>query len=198
MEEGRRLHRFECKSPTAEYINSIQQTEFEALDPFEVIRSIADALLIAGTLENLVDLMTQNTDVSISDFDLSSDESLDLKHLKIFSSLKSNVEKKNFCSIIPEDKLRMFFADFNEMFKNKEEYFESFKDFACCLMSIRKNNAFKFMGKEIVQGSGILPFGSFFNHSCNPNVAKIQFDNKFAFVVLKPIAKDEQLFISYL
>lgn len=46
-------------------------------------------------------------------------------------------------------------------------------------------------------GSAILIFGSLFNHSCAPNIDRIFVDNKFVFVVRRPIKEGEQLFISY-
>lgn len=46
-------------------------------------------------------------------------------------------------------------------------------------------------------GSAILIFGSLFNHSCAPNIDRMIVDNKFVFVVRRPIKEGEQLFISY-
>lgn len=46
-------------------------------------------------------------------------------------------------------------------------------------------------------GSSILIFGSLFNHSCAPNLDRMVFDNKFVFIVRRPIEKGEQVFISY-
>jgi len=46
-------------------------------------------------------------------------------------------------------------------------------------------------------GSGLLRFGSLFNHSCAPNIDRIVIDNKFVFFVRRPIKEGEQLFISY-
>lgn len=46
-------------------------------------------------------------------------------------------------------------------------------------------------------GSALLIFGSLFNHSCAPNIDRMIVDNKFVFVVRRPIVADEQLFISY-
>lgn len=46
-------------------------------------------------------------------------------------------------------------------------------------------------------GSAILIFGSLFNHSCAPNIDRMIVDNKFVFVVRRPINQGEQLFISY-
>ena len=46
-------------------------------------------------------------------------------------------------------------------------------------------------------GSAILIFGSLFNHSCAPNIDRMIVDNKFVFIVRRPIKMGEQVFISY-
>ena len=46
-------------------------------------------------------------------------------------------------------------------------------------------------------GSSILIFGSLFNHSCVPNIDRMFVENKFVFMVRRPIKEGEQLFISY-
>lgn len=46
-------------------------------------------------------------------------------------------------------------------------------------------------------GSALLIFGSLFNHSCAPNIDRMVVDNKFIFIVRRPIKKGEQCFISY-
>lgn len=46
-------------------------------------------------------------------------------------------------------------------------------------------------------GSGLLIFGSLFNHSCAPNIDRMIVDNKVVFVVRRPVIRGEQLFISY-
>lgn len=46
-------------------------------------------------------------------------------------------------------------------------------------------------------GGGIFPLGSFFNHSCAQNVVRISVEGKLAFVVVRPIEKNQQLFICY-
>lgn len=51
--------------------------------------------------------------------------------------------------------------------------------------------------KIVDVGSGILRFGSLFNHSCDQNVNRMTVDNKIIFQVNRPIAKGQQLFINY-
>lgn len=49
----------------------------------------------------------------------------------------------------------------------------------------------------IQYGRAVGLFGSLFNHSCDPNVTRINFDDKMVFIVNKPIKAGEQLFIAY-
>lgn len=46
-------------------------------------------------------------------------------------------------------------------------------------------------------GSGLFPFASLINHSCEANLKRITVDNKMALVVARPIAAGQQIFISY-
>lgn len=46
-------------------------------------------------------------------------------------------------------------------------------------------------------GSGLCLFASLFNHSCDPNISRVTFDNKIAFIVARPVKAGDQLFISY-
>ena len=46
-------------------------------------------------------------------------------------------------------------------------------------------------------GYGLLPFASLLNHSCNPNIIWILVENKFVFIVAKPIKNGDQLFHCY-
>lgn len=60
---------------------------------------------------------------------------------------------------------------------------------ACGLMSINS--------KCIRYGALGLSFGNLFNHSCMPNIQRVQIENKVAFYVSKPVKAGEQLFESY-
>jgi hypothetical protein len=53
------------------------------------------------------------------------------------------------------------------------------------------------LARQISYGSLGIAFGSLINHSCIPNVRRIQLDNKVLFYCVKPIKAGEQLFESY-
>lgn len=70
--------------------------------------------------------------------------------------------------------------------------------YAARLMQIRSINAWTYQYQDHhPEGSGILPFCSLINHSCDPNVQAVGIENKFACVVITPIVKGEQIFINY-
>lgn len=48
-----------------------------------------------------------------------------------------------------------------------------------------------------VRASSLCLFGSFFNHSCDPNISRVPIENRIVFYACKPVKKGEQLFITY-
>lgn len=58
-------------------------------------------------------------------------------------------------------------------------------------------DSFLLSSDKMKVGSALLIFGSMFNHSCAPNIDRMIVDNKFVFLVRRPISVGEQLFISY-
>jgi SET domain-containing protein len=46
-------------------------------------------------------------------------------------------------------------------------------------------------------GKAVFPFASLLNHSCAPNVARIDVESKMYLVLKRPIKAGEQLFDSY-
>lgn len=61
----------------------------------------------------------------------------------------------------------------------------------------RQEDSFLSSSNKMKIGSAMLIFGSLFNHSCAPNIDRMFVDNKFVFIVRRPINEGEQLFISY-
>lgn len=59
------------------------------------------------------------------------------------------------------------------------------------------DNSLLLSANKMKIGSSILLFGSLFNHSCAPNLDRMIVDNKFVFIVRRPIGEGEQVFISY-
>lgn len=52
-------------------------------------------------------------------------------------------------------------------------------------------------GDKEFLGFGVYPSGSFFNHSCEPNIIKKRINNELHFITLRDIEKNEELCIDY-
>jgi hypothetical protein len=64
------------------------------------------------------------------------------------------------------------------------------------ILGILNRNSFTINFKTDVAGA-IYPFASLINHSCSPNLEKINMGNKAVFISNRPIEKHEQLFLCY-
>jgi hypothetical protein len=172
-------------------------------DPLLTLRAMVEPFRMAGSVERLRELTANsNTDRNVLDFDLSheNDETMDVKHLKILNNLVGLWSEEEIMEIVdnpPKDVL-LLEPILRKLFTTDEDFKFMIK-FMARFNSIRSCNAIP-IGGESVSGcvSGILPFGSSFNHSCDSNVSLVTaLGNKIASVVIKPVKKGEQLFISY-
>ena len=60
-------------------------------------------------------------------------------------------------------------------------------------------NFFDYDKKSLVKlGNFLLPFGSFINHSCDPNCFWMLVENKIVFLITKPVTAGEKIFFSYM
>ena len=87
--------------------------------------------------------------------------------------------------------------DIFDSFVTSEDDRNFLAKYAARLMQIRSTNAWTYQYQDRPEGSGILPFCSLINHSCDPNVLAVGIENKFACVVITPVVKGEQIFINY-
>jgi hypothetical protein len=158
-----------------------------------LLRAVHESLFIAESVENLRALMEPKPEMSFHDFDLSNNESIGMKHLQIFSMMKASqpIPSLKYCVlyVLKHPAILKFI-------KTKEER-DFVAEYAVRNILVRNLNTFGLFDRSQNHGAGILPFGTFFNHSCDPNVMKITYDAKYVFIVLKPIMKGEQLFIMY-
>jgi hypothetical protein len=203
MNEARKkFHDVECGIPAESFQSTrlFKHLDGKTADVLTPLRLIVEPLRMAGSVEKLRELMANpNPDGNIFDFDLNheEDEAMEMKQFKIFWTIKGFLKKNH---------LRDAFSlvDFNDhinpivrkLFPTEDDY-KFLYDFTIRFDSIRSYNMYP-LGVFKMKAGGIPLFGTFFNHSCDPNVARVPiFDNKTAFVVMKPIKKGEQLFISY-
>jgi hypothetical protein len=199
VEAQKRFHDIECEIPE----ENVRKLQYEMpggwIDPLLRLRTIIEAWRMAGSVEKLRELMANpNTNGNIFDVDLSheKDEAMDVKHLKIMNILQGFWTKEEIMKIANNRTAEFMVTE--SILRKRFPIDEDFKfmlNFSLRLMSIRTCNPVLLSAQKAV---GILPFGNFFNHSCDPNVCRLNIDgNKIASIVMKPVKKGEQLFITY-
>jgi hypothetical protein len=167
------------------------------------------AVSIAGSLKALSDLSRNATCRAVFDFDLSN--SKDPSYKKKLLSVVQSMAMSEHSKIVISEKMKKFFdhSPFDELWSTSDER-ELLIDCFHSQLRIHNTNQLE-MGEHTLDfappdqpfwyaktiGSGLCPFASLFNHSCDSNVKRVTVDNKIVFVVGKPIKIGEQLFISY-
>lgn len=171
-------------------------------------KMILTAISIAGDLNKLKILLSPSKSPTVFDFDLNNsiDPSYNTNLLKVVNAMAMSENSK----IVISDKMKSTFdfSPFNSLWKNMDER-EYLIDFFHNQLRIHNTNQLELGEHTLVNssgenywfvktiGSGLCPFASLFNHSCDANIKRTCIDNKIAFVVANPIAAGEQLFLSY-
>lgn len=168
------------------------------------------AVSIAGSLQKLRDMLSCALNKTVFDFDLSNPE--DPSYRKNLLIVVNSMAKSENSRIVMTDKMKAIFdaPPFESLWDTEED-----RDFLIdCFhnqLRIHNTNQLEMGEHSLVQdsatsepywfvktiGSGLCPFASLFNHSCDANIKRTCIDNKIAFVVAKPVAAGEQLFLSY-
>lgn len=168
-----------------------------------------NALSLAGSVENLQNLLKSSTCKTVYDLDLSGqvDESYKKNAMLAINAL-TTVRETEYTKTDPLEEL-FEKAPFDSLLKTEDDR-EFIKEFARNQLRILDTNLYDMkehsraslsfktqqtFGQSI--GSGLFLFASLFSHSCDPLVKRITVDNKIAFVVVRPVAAGEQLYISY-
>lgn len=179
------IHRYECKAATEE--------NFEKL---LLQRMFYQAVQITGSLENLQKLLNQNqTPKTVMDYDFSNPSNeMNLKNRLLATTSLAEREPWNAEA----------YAKYESVTKQLETENEDDRDFlrsylVKCLKSMTVNFFHFFWSTQQREGQGfaLCSFAAYFAHSCDPNVDKVDADNKFVFVTRKPIKAGEQLFMNY-
>jgi hypothetical protein len=200
MNEAReRLHNIECAAMETLY-GKLSSQVLEECSEYRMIASmvavLAESLQAFGSVKKIRALLAPKPDATIFDFDLSSTDwkARQKAELRLFHMLQprrdsnKNKQYEFFATSIIDSKC------FDKFIKSREDR-KSLIEYAVQSALKLSLNGFEPTGRE--ESQGILLFGSYFNHACDQNVGHTLIDNKIVFVVLKPIAKGEQLFISY-
>lgn len=196
LDQARHFHnRFTCPKRPEEIFSRLH-------------RAFLDSCNFAGSLQNLQELIERSEKVTIFDFDLTNLENHQTKRNQL----------KAFLSLMPrstswiEDNLKMdelvFLARITlRSFWTSEQGCKRIVEILLRLSRILELNTSSFESSVFtddlespesrVMGEEVCLFAALLNHSCNPNVACINVDNKLVTVVQLPVKAGEQLFKSY-
>lgn len=168
-----------------------------------------NSLTIAGSVENLRQLLKSSTCKTVYDLDLSGPIDEDYKKNAMLAiNALTTVRETDYTKTDPLNEL-FDKAPFDSLLKTESDR-EFLKEFARNQLRILDTNLYDMkehsraslsyktrqtFGQSI--GSGLFLFASLFSHSCDPLVKRITVDNKIAFVVVRPVLAGEQLYISY-
>jgi len=152
---------------------------------------------VAKGCDNLQRIYEEAGQTCVYDFDFTkaSHEEAQVHLLKcIIAFTKGAIERKQK----DVDLFTMCCGDYNNKQRAfLEEYIEHMLK-VCVTNQYSLHLPNEFDGNSFVElGFSLLPFSSLINHSCEPNVFWIPFENKYVFVVARPIKPDEQLFHCY-
>ena len=165
-------------------------------------KRILQSLAIAGSVERLREIFESSERKTIFDFDLrgQDEQSKNLIFLKAVNSLKLHSSDPSAIQHY-EDLARKYLeaVDLTPYVKSESDR-NVFEKCLARLLNIEfLNYAFLHSLHEVAKDDGFcfLPFGCLLNHSCDPNVRRISIDDKCVSVVVNPVRKGDQLFISY-
>ncbi|CRL06221.1 CLUMA_CG018942, isoform A [Clunio marinus] len=200
------VHPLECKVQTTEKIF------------LSNLKLVLQAVQIAGSINNLKRIFKDKSNSTVFDFDWSKE---DLSHSKNFLSVLASMNCVQ-TSLLNEEKLdllknvlKKYLADhlskFNETYKiddqtdflcqQSKNFFNIFNTNSIRMeehtYEFNQDSAFTSWIDYNKIGSGIFPFASLFNHSCDPNTTRVTVDNKLVFVIRKPVKSGEQIFVTY-
>lgn len=179
------IHRYECVAPKEE--------SFEKL---LLQRMFYQAVEITGSLMDLQKLMDRQTSSkTIMDFDLSDPADAENNKNRILAT--TSLAEREPWSAEAYAKYESVTQQLPTANENERDFLRQY--LVRCLKSMTVNFFHFFWSPTQVEGQGfaLCSLAAYFAHSCDPNVDKIDVDNKFAFVVKKPIPAGEQLFMNY-
>lgn len=171
-------------------------------------KMLLTAVSIAGSLSKLRSLLSDSSIRTVFDCDLRAES--DAERAEKLLLVVNSMAKSEHSRIVINEKMKATFnhPPFSALWETDDEreyLVECFHN----QLRIHNTNQLE-MGEHTLEvapdkaywyvktiGSGLCPFASLFNHSCDANVKRTCIDNRIAFVVAQPVAAGEQLFLSY-
>lgn len=203
-EANRVYHKLECG-----FVNKFKKNDLVMLTCLSNQRFALEALnSCGGSFEKLGAMMTnpELNSTTVFDVDFRDRSRTNEGVLTAINSLKEQVVQDAIYSKTMKDYVSVKQSIVKSVCLNNTQ-FNILKDFSWKICQIRQINTFPLFYylfddsvgdfKANCFGSALFPFGSLFNHSCAPNVCRMNVDDKLVFVVQRPIEKDSQLFICY-
>lgn len=193
------IHNYECtKVPFAPYIRT-------------PIKQIMQSVACAGSFVTLHELLIDSTPRTVFDCDLNNpeDSSYQKQLLQVVHSLATtrNERTKMLKSVKPSNIYDLPMLNILQRTPSEQDF--TMKLFRKQL-SLHDTNQFEMQehSRELKSdslkvifdqkiGTGLFPFASLINHSCEANLKRATVDNKMAIIVARPIKAGEQIFISY-
>lgn len=153
-----------------------------------MIRVLVKSINICGSLENL-QAFIEKRDKKLTLFDAVDDD---------FGKLNCcyNLESGNFPQDIKFSKSFVESEKVKKLYRDDKEKFFLVK-ILLKILGILNRNSFCLEFSDGNSIGAIFPFASLINHSCSPNIERINIGKKTAFLAIRPIDKNEQLFICY-
>lgn len=203
-EANRVYHKLECS-----VVHKLKKNDLVILACLSNQRFALEALdTCNNSFEKLEALMTdpQLKSKTIFDVDFADQSQINEGELLAINSLKEQVVENQVYSKTMKDYMSVKQSIVKSVCKTNKQY-EILRDFSWKICQMRNINTFPLIyylfddPDDAIRGncfgSALFPFGSLFNHSCAPNVCRLNVEDKMVFVVQRPIKKDSQLFICY-
>lgn len=171
--------------------------DMDTLEEYLLQRMFYQAIDICGSIEQLESLVLSETnDKTILDFDFRHTTN-EVKKKKIILAV-SGLDKRDPGSLEAYSRFQKVIDRLITETGAKNDFLNNY--LIKCLQSLTVN-FFHFQWNASAdaeaKGLALCTLAAFFSHSCDPNIEKIDVDNKFIFVARKPIKAGEQLNMCY-
>lgn len=180
------VHRYECNVSSD-----------EGFDKLLLQRMFYQAIEITGSLHELQKLMNhQESSKTIMDFDFS-DTTDPITNSKNRILATTSLAEREPWSAEAYAKYESVTEQLQTESEDERNFLRNY--LVRCLKSMTVNFFHFFWTPKQLQGQGfaLCSLAAYFAHSCDPNIDKIDVDNKFAFIAKKPIKAGDQLFMNY-
>lgn len=203
-EANKIYHRFECSNIHKIYGENLPPALLSLSNQRFALEALNSCGKDFAKLEALMKTPELNSK-TVFDVDFSDPSKMNEGNLLAINSL---IAKSDFGihAAKLKDVLKIARSNVKTICKTDRE-FQILNDFSWKICRLRDSNTYSLHYYRLLAdedntssycfGSALFPFASMFNHSCAPNVSRINVEDKMVFVVQRPIKKNSQLFICY-